>query len=337
MDKWLQPVLASLVLAIALALRWADPPVLSDLRALVFDQYQRVQPREYKDAPVKIVDIDNESLMRFGQWPWPRSLIAEMLAKLREQGAAVIAMDIVFSEPDRTAPSRVFSGWGLAPDDELSQELALRVTDPDEILAEELKRGNVVLGFVLTDDQRGEPVKRKGGFANLGVNPRENVRDFEGIIAALPNLQAAAAGNGAINPAPDRDAIVRRVPMILKVGNELYPSLVAEALRAGVGASTYVVKSSGSQGYKWLGWEFLGMKRTGVGEIGIGPIHVTTDPEAMMSLYDTGPRPERFIPAWKILKGEPQDLQRKIVFVGTSAPGLLDLRSSPNASAIPGV
>ena len=345
MGKWLQPALASLVLAIALALRWYDPPLLSDLRALVFDQYQRVQPREYQEAPVKIVDIDNDSLVRLGQWPWPRSVVAQLLQKLHEAGAAVVAMDIVFSEPDRTAPARVFSGWGLAPDDELSQELALRVTDPDEALAEELKRGNVVLGFVLTDSKQGERVKRVGGFANLGVNPRQNVRDFEGILAALPNLQAAAAGNGAINPAPDRDAVVRRVPMILKVGDVLYPSLVAEALRVGVGASTYVVKSSGSQGFKWLGWDFsewfgtaaLGAKRTGVGEISIGPIRITTDREAMMSLYDTGPRRDRFIPAWRILDGEKFDLQGKIVFVGTSAPGLLDLRSSPNGSAVPGV
>src|SRR5262245_52683974 len=113
MDKWLQPALASLVLAVALALRWYDPPILSDLLALVFDQYQRVGPREYKPAPVKIVDIDNESLRRYGQWPWPRSLMAELLAKLREQGVASVAMDIVFAEPDRTAPSMVFKGWGL--------------------------------------------------------------------------------------------------------------------------------------------------------------------------------------------------------------------------------
>src|SRR5687768_11671706 len=81
MDKWLQPALASLVLAIALVLRWYDPPTLSDLRALVFDQYQRVAPREYKPVPVKIVDIDDESLARAGQWPWPRTTVAQMVAK----------------------------------------------------------------------------------------------------------------------------------------------------------------------------------------------------------------------------------------------------------------
>ena len=138
MDKWLQPALASLVLAIALALRWYDPPTLSDLRNLVFDQYQRVAPREYKPVNVKIVDIDDESLARTGQWPWPRSTVAQLISKLREQGAPVIAMDILFSEPDRTAPARVLPSWGLLSNDQLALALGERVQDPDEVLATEL-------------------------------------------------------------------------------------------------------------------------------------------------------------------------------------------------------
>src|SRR5215813_10887129 len=114
MDKWLQLVLASLVLVIALVLRWIDPPILGDVRALVFDQYQRIAPREYKPAAVKIVNIDDESLARLGQWPWPRSLVAQLIAKLTAQGAAVIAFDVVFAEPDRTAPSRVAGNWDLS-------------------------------------------------------------------------------------------------------------------------------------------------------------------------------------------------------------------------------
>ncbi|MGH6894461.1 MAG: CHASE2 domain-containing protein, partial [Dongiaceae bacterium] len=98
-----------MVLAAALLLRWFEPAILGDLRALVFDQYQRVAPREYRPLPVKIVDIDDASIARFGQWPWPRSVIADLVAKLRAQGAAAIAFDVVFSEPDRTAPTRVYS------------------------------------------------------------------------------------------------------------------------------------------------------------------------------------------------------------------------------------
>src|SRR5687767_1249694 len=172
MDKWLQPALASLVLAIALALRWYDPPTLSDLRALVFDQYQRVAPREYKPVRVKIIDIDDESLARAGQWPWPRTTVAQLLMKLREQGAAVVAMDVLFAEPDRTAPVRVLPSWGLLSNDELAQALGKRVQDPDEAMAAELAKGRVVLGAVLTNTESKPRVKNKGGFANLGVNPR---------------------------------------------------------------------------------------------------------------------------------------------------------------------
>ncbi len=336
MDKWLQPVLASLVLALALALRWVDPPTLADLRALVFDQYQRMAPREYTPVPVKIVDIDDESLARAGQWPWPRSTVAQLLAKLREAGALVVAMDILFAEPDRTAPLRVLPGWGLLSNDPLAEDLVERVQDPDELLAAELAKGSVVLGAVLTDNPSRSRVK-KGGFANLGVDPRNNVPVFAGALPAIPILRDAAAGNGAINPLPDRDAVVRRVPMVLNAGGDLYPSLVAETLRVAAGVSTYVVKSTGSQSYTFGGFTSILRRQTGVGEIGIGPIHIRTDPSAAMWLYDTGHRDERFIPAWKVLAGDTGDLKNAIVFVGTSAPGLLDLRSSPVATVIPGV
>ncbi|WP_119302964.1 CHASE2 domain-containing protein [Dongia deserti] len=337
MDKWLQPALASLVLAIALVLRWTDPPTLSDLRTLVFDQYQRVAPREYKPVPVKIVDIDDESLARAGQWPWPRSTVAQLLAKLRESGAAVVAMDILFAEPDRTAPARVLPGWGVLSNDDLALALTQRVQDPDEALAEELAKGRVVLGVVLFNKDSKPRVTKKGGYANLGVNPRENVFAFAGALPAIPILRDAAAGNGAINPLLDRDAVVRRVPMILNGGGDLYPSLVAEALRVAVGASTYIVKSTGSQSYTFGGFTSVLRRETGVGEVGIGPVRIRTDPSAAMWLYDTGHRKERFIPAWKVLAGQAGDLNGTIVFIGTSAPGLLDLRSTPIGTAVPGV
>jgi adenylate cyclase len=336
MDKWLQPALASLVLAAMLAVRWIDPPTLADLRTLVFDQYQRMAPREYKPVPVKIIDIDDDSLARIGQWPWPRSIVAQLLAKLREQGAAVVALDIVFAEPDRTAPSRVLPTWGLSADDGFSAELAHRVQDPDEVLAAEIKRGHVVLGAVLTNKPSNLRVK-KGGFANAGVDPRDNVPYFGGALPAIPVLRDAASGNGAINPLLDRDSVVRRVPMILNAAGNLFPSLVAEALRVAVGTSTYVVKSTGSQSYSFGAFTSILRRNTGVGEVGVGPIHIRTDPSAGIWLYDTGHRAERFIPAWKVLAGQVTGLEGAVVFIGTSAPGLLDIRSTPLDTAIPGV
>jgi adenylate cyclase len=336
MNKWLQPALASLVLAAALLVRGYDPAVLGDLRALVFDQYQRVAPREYKPLPVKIVDIDDESLKRLGQWPWPRSLMAQLLAKLREQGAASVALDVVYAEPDRTSPGLVFQGWGLQADDPLAGEMAAKVSDPDQILAEEIARGRVVVGAAMTESSTNYPLVRKAGLSKIGgkgVDPASFLVDYRGAIASLPILQEAAAGVGNINTVYDRDGIVRRVPLLVDGGGTIYPSLAAEALRVALGQKNYVIKSSGAQGTAWVGW------REGIVGFAIGSasnLPIKTDPKAQVWLRDTGHMPDRYVPAWKVLAGE-ADLKDNIVFIGTSAPGLMDLRSTPNDTSVAGV
>src|SRR6478752_8537654 len=111
-------VVAFLVLMNALFLRIADPPALSRLRDIAFDNYQRLKPREFTaDTPVRIVDIDEAALAQFGQWPWPRTIVARLVEKLAEKGAAVIAFDVVFAEPDRSSISQVVKAL---PDDQLS-------------------------------------------------------------------------------------------------------------------------------------------------------------------------------------------------------------------------
>ena len=336
MNKWLQPVLASLVLAVALLLRVIDPPVLGDLRALVYDQYQRVQPRDYQPAPVKIVDIDEESLARLGQWPWPRSLMAQLLAKLREQGAAAVALDIVYAEPDRTSPALVFPSWGLPAGDPLLGQVEARVKDPDQVLAEEIARGRVVIGVSMSEGDTNYRLVRKAGLSKLGakdIDPAQYLVQYSGAIASLPILQQAAAGIGGINTVYDRDGIMRRVPLLLDGGDTIYPSLAAEALRVALGEKNYVVKYSGAQGTWLVGW------RDGIVGFAIGKasnLPIKTDPKAQVWLRDTGHMAERYVPAWKVLAGE-ADLGGNIVFVGTSAAGLKDLRSTPNASSVAGV
>jgi adenylate cyclase len=93
-----------------------EPLPLQVLRNAVFDQYQRWHPRPYQPVPVRIIDIDEESLKRLGQWPWPRTRVAELIERLRKAGAATIGMDIVFAEPDRTSPKSMSATWNL-PDD----------------------------------------------------------------------------------------------------------------------------------------------------------------------------------------------------------------------------
>jgi adenylate cyclase len=344
MSYLLQRGLPALVLLGALILRVQDPLFLSEIRLRTFDIFQRLKPRTYVETPVRVIDIDNTTLQRYGQWPWPRSQVADLIAKLGAAGARAIALDIVFAEPDRTGPKAAAAGWGLPEGDPLTRAISARVTDPDQVLANAIKAAPTVLGFILLNEEGNAPMpRRKAGMAVTGAaagrDPRNFVRKFNSVIASLPPFQSAAKGQGSINVFTEGDAIVRRLPLLLNGRDTLYPSLVADTLRVAQKASTIVVKSSGAAGYTaW--WQRLTASLVdveGIAEVKIGALKPLTDEHGQVWLYDTGRIAARTIPAWRVLAGEHIDLNGTILFIGTSAPGLLDLRATPNDAVTPGV
>src|SRR5216110_927711 len=122
----------------------AEPAMLAQFRLNVFDEYIRLRPRQYEPTPVRIIDIDDDSLARFGQWPWPRTLLAKLVNRLNELGVATIAFDILFIDPDRTTPARLIEDMeGIAPDDPLIARFA-KMSDHDQIFAAAIKRSHVV-------------------------------------------------------------------------------------------------------------------------------------------------------------------------------------------------
>ena len=152
-------------------------------------------------------------------------------------------------------------------------------------------------------------------------------------MANLAELEAGASGNGALNSTPDVDQVLRRVPVVLALHDELYPSLAAEALRVAQGARTNVVKSSGASAVPAFG------EHTGVSVVRIGEREIPTDPEGRMWLYFSKHDRARYIPAWTVLEDDfdPTSVAGQIVFVGTSGAGLHDIRATPIDPAIPGV
>jgi adenylate cyclase len=324
---------ALLLLAALLGLRAADPVLLQGLRAAVFDEYQRLAPRAWEDAGVRIVDIDEESLARFGQWPWPRTVVAQLTQRMTEMGAAAIAFDIVFAEPDRTSPRAIVPLWAENTDNPALLDLARGLPDHDEVLAATLADAPSVLGFVLSSEP-GEPraLEPKWGIVTAGPDPRPYLPTYRGVTANLPVLEKAAKGLGSFTTGFDVGGIVRAVPFLLRLRGaadggtrELFPSLAAEALRVAQDGSTYIVRSVGASGQAGLGAE------TGIVDIKVGAFTAKTDPAGRVQLYDTGPVPQRVVPAWRVLTGElPDDaLDGRIAFVGTSAIGLKDLRATP--------
>jgi adenylate cyclase len=339
-------IVAFLVLVNALILRVGDPPALARLRDLAFDSFQHFHPREVPDdLPVRIVDIDEAALAEYGQWPWPRTYVAQLVDKLVEKGAAAIAFDVVFAERDRATLSRVIRNL---PADEQSPELkqaAAKARDNDEVLAEAIKNAPVVTGFGFDLSGSTQPPRRFAGFANnTGEAKEANVASLiatfipeqAGVVRTLDMFEKEAKGNGSVTTEIE-GAIVRRVPLLFRLKGQreedLFPALSLEALRVGQGASTYLVRWAGAQGLESFG------ARTGMSNIRVGNFNIDTDAEGRIALYDSGHLPQRFVSARDVMKGTVPDdkINGNIVLIGTSAVGLKDLRNTPIQDSIPGV
>jgi adenylate cyclase len=125
------------IIVVMAGVRIIDPAPVAALRSLTFDTFQRVAPRPDADFPVRVVDIDDQSLTEVGQWPWPRTKVAALVKRLAELGAAAVAFDIIFAEPDRTSPTRYIDQLDLN-DPEMRQQaqmLLQQLPDHDQVLA----------------------------------------------------------------------------------------------------------------------------------------------------------------------------------------------------------
>ena len=325
-----------LPLLLALFFCWFDPgDIIARQRRSVFDYYQRLAPRAYQDAPVRIIDIDDASLARLGQWPWPRSEVAALVGRLAAGGAAAIVFDMVFAEPDRTSPAQVLAVWAAngVPVETLRRTLS-GLPDQDAQLAKQIQSaGNVVTGFALTTAPGGRMPAPRAGFATLGDDPRPFLPDYAGAVNNLPAIEAAAAGNAAFSFTPDSDFVLRRVPLVVRLGQQLYPTLSAEALRVAQGASSVQIKATGACGEYGFG------SQTGIVSVKIGSVIVPTDAQGNLLIHYTPPVPQRVIPAWQIFTDNfnPARVRGQIVMIGTSAAGLRDIRPSPINPVMPGI
>ena len=331
-QRWLHYGIPILMIAGALLLR-VSVPAVEEVQLKVFDSYQRLSPRVYEPVPVRYIDLDDDSLERIGQWPWPRTFVAELIARLANAGAAVVAFDVVFAEPDRTSPSQILPLWPGTPEVKALRNTLDALPDHDAILADVIAQANVVMGFVLTPGSTGALPKQKGSFAFAGDDPLPFLHAFGGAISNLPQLSEGAAGNGTFNLISEQDGTIRRIPLFLRVGETIYPSLSVEALRVAQGARTFILKSSGANLEASYG------ASTGLNNIKVGNIEIPVDANGRMWLHYTQDVPQRRLSAWRVFAEDfdPAEVEGMIIFVGTSAAGLSDLRATPLNPATPGV
>ena len=303
--------------------------IFSNLQNYSFDTLQRLLPREiYAEDPVVIIDIDDRSLAEIGQWPWSRN----QLAKLTNQAyaAAALGFDIVFAESDRTNPQNFISSYPLNED--LKKELSTLPSN-DELFSQAIaNHGTVVLGQALNNKNNIKPSKAKFGLVTQGDDPKQFITNYSGIQNNIQQLESSAAGVGSMSIG-NNDAIVRQLPTFERVDGQLVPSLALEMTRVAVGASTFQIKSSNASSEEAYG------AQTGINNIKLGPLTIPTTSKGNAWVYFAPSKNISTVSAADVISGAvpPEFFEGKLALVGTSAAGLLDLRSTPTEKNVPGV
>ena len=312
-----------LLLAILLLIRVWDPRPLEELRLRSFDFFQTTSPRDSAVRPVVIVDIDENSLSAFGQWPWPRTILADLLTRLYEWQAAAIAFDVIFPEPDRSSLNEAVKHFRDLDDD--TRGRLLHLPSNDEVFAQAIGRGNVVLGQAGINAFHPRSLEKppETAFATVGPDPSPYLIAFPYILRNLPKLEQAAVGHGLISIRTERDGMVRRVPIVMQAEDKIVPALTLDLLRVATGSSTIMIRTDES----------------GIQSVAVPGLELPTDRNGRIWVY-FGPHDKaRFVSAKDVVEGNvaPEIFAGKLVLVGTSAIGLLDVKTTPVLSAMPGV
>jgi adenylate cyclase len=318
------PLLGLAVLVGLVLIRLADPYPVRVMREAAFDTLQQLAPRPHRDLPVRVVDIDDASLAKIGQWPWPRSELATLTTRLGELGAAAIAFDMLFAEPDRLSPSRLAKD--LAPP---SGTPPTNLPDYDRQFATALAATPSILGFAVSPGRPTLPLSPKSGFAVSGSDPARAVPQMPGAVMPLDELENAAHGLGALSlDARDPASVVREVPLLWRAGKHYYPNLALEALRVAMGVQTIVVLGdTGGAGY--------------VDGVRLGDFTIPTTPAGDLTLYYDRLAPGLAVSARDLLAPDYHDLapliRGQIVLIGSSATALNDLHTTALGRNVPGV
>ncbi|HEV7880891.1 adenylate/guanylate cyclase domain-containing protein [Bradyrhizobium sp.] len=306
------------------ALRVADPAPIEEFRVRTFDTFQVIDPRVKTARPVRIVNIDERSLAKFGQWPWPRTLVADLVTNLTGLGPAAIGFDVMFAEPDRLNPA--VAAETLRNLDEETRAKLRVLPSNDDILADAMRRSRVALGetglpYVVAELDKALPLT---GLAMLGEeHPQRFMLEFPGLLRSTPVLELAASGRGLLTIKTERDGIVRRVPVIMLAQGVTMPSLSFEMLRLASGSDTILIKSTD----------------VGISSVAVEGFAVPTDLHGQLWVHFAPNDPSIYVSAADVLEGkvDAETIAGRLVLIGTSAVGLQDAKTTPISPVMPGV
>ena len=301
--------------------------VFTSLRNSAFDTFQIISPRQSQTKDnILILDIDEKSLSEIGQWPWSRSVLSELVDQTNL--SAALAFDIVFAEADRTGSKELMNLYKNNNDFVKSLK---GLPDNDDLFANSIKdHGTVVLGAIPSNSLKNN-FQMRFGLIQQGDDPKKFLREYKGIQTNLKILNSSSAGIGSMSIG-NNDSIIRKLPLFENINGSLVPSLSLELLRVAIGASTYQIKSSNASGETAFGEE------TGINHVKLGNLIIPTNPDGSVWIHYPEVSVDSISVSDIIKQKYPKDFFKdKILIVGTSAPGLFDLRSTPLKNNVPGV
>ena len=330
--------LLSLVIAILLGLtRISDPEIIEIMRLKYFDILQKKNPRETKGNTYSvIVDIDEKSLREIGQWPWPRTVLADLFKKSKESGMLVLGLDVLFAEKDRTSPDLISKDLE-SRNPNLAKELS-RLPSNESIAADEMTKFPIVIGHSgldVTGDANRDDIKSTSVKVLLGDKGIKNwLTSYPGLLANVTEFEKNSSGAGTVSVAEEPDGIIRRVPLISDVADTIRPTLGLDMIRVAFQGNSIAART-GINGVE----EIIIQTKT------IGNAAIPTDENGRVWIYygesDSikGENSRYYVSASDIIKGRvgKERLQGKLGILGTSATGLKDIRPTPIEDRMPGV
>lgn len=355
-SKWAccHVVILLLLLALSIGFSGSTHSLRVELQYGVFDQFNKWYPREPTEKVI-IVDIDEASLQRYGQWPWPRNIMADLVRSLTEKGAKAIAFDGVFAEEDRSSPHYFLSHLTGEEAKILHASDLERAAhfDYDAMFATAIKESKIfVTAFTYGRSERANntPLNKNRILARSDVKSvfLENASAFKGAATNLEQFAKNAAGNGSFMAKPDSDGVIRRAGMIFTDGEALYPSLSLEVLRVALSSRKGTVRLADTPegAHHLVDTNY---------RISLEDRVIPVEKDGVLNVYyrnfcnaqDMNLAPELcsgedYISAYKFLDPAFSDeihgiVKDKIVLIGASAEGLKDLRSTPLRPFRPGV
>jgi len=320
--KYKNYIIFLILLFFLIVLKTLNPSFIKSVSHLSFDLYQKVFPLNKQTSEVIIIDIDEKSLGKFGQFPWNRSIFAKILENVSAAEPKAVGFDIFFTEKDKQSPEEIISAYNLIPTDVAELQ---NIKGPDEIFREQLEKSKSVIAVLGSNVSSHGTYDRsaKAKFLSKGGDPKEFTYSYPYSIGSLEKLEKSVKGLGSISFLDQTDGIIRSLPLIVRFKNKLYPTMGLEMVRIGSNQKNLYVE----------------MNEIGINRISSRPYKISSDPNGIIWIRYKKSLKSQYISASSVFdeKFDPKRFKDKYVLIGASAQGLFDLVKTPLGVTIPGV